>query len=224
MLFKGAEVATILTQIYYEESQKAHLYSFAVPYLNNDLTIFFENSIIQKIVNESNAERLSICSWKLRSKLRWYIGRPREITQELLESDYEVMSFTKNTEGHEMFGAAERWHPGFMKTFDMILGEIGKKRPLKVRDPIYQNHFSAKREIYQDYVKNYLSPAMRVMTSNPEINTLIMKDSRYSTLDRKDWSHMKQILGVPFIPMAPFLLERLFSVYVQNSGIKVSYL
>lgn len=217
-------MAASLTQIIYAEYQRSSCYPFSEIYFNHGLTIFFENSVLAELVPKIQADKISICSWKLDQKLRWYIGRPRPITLELLDSDYEVMTFTRNTDEHNMFGAAERWHPGFLKTFDMILEAIGVKRPMKIKIPIYQNHFSAKKDIYRDYVSKYLSPAMDVMTNVPEIHVECMKDSNYSTLDRKDYSFLKDKIGVGYVPMATFLLERLFSVYCQNTGVKITYL
>ena len=172
----------------------------------------------------SRCEKIAVCSWKLRAKLRYYIGRPREITPELLESDYEVMSFTKNTKDHRMFQAAEAWHPGFMNTFDKILGAIGVKRPGEIKIPVYQNHFSCRTTIYKDYVSTYLVPAMEAITNEPEINELAMKDSKYSDLTNQKAENLKEKLGIGYYPMTPFLLERLFSVYCQNRGIKISHL
>jgi len=225
MLFTCFEMAKAkLVQIYYEESQLSKLYPFAEPYYNDKLTIFFENDCIVKLVSETKADKIAVCSWKLREKFRWYIGRPRELTQELLESDYEVMSFTKNTKEHRMLSAAEQWHPGFLKTFDKILSAIGKTRPSEIKIPIYQNHFSAKREIYVQYVKNYLSPAMQSIMDDVEINNLAMQDSKYSDLTNQSAEHLQKKIGVNYYPLVPFLLERLFSVYVQNEGLKITHI
>jgi len=111
-----------------------------------------------------------------------------------------------------------------MNTFDKILGAIGVKRPGEIKIPVYQNHFSAKTVIYQDYVKTYLNPAMECILSDREINSLALQDSLYSDLTNKSGQLLKEKLGIAYYPMAPFLLERLFSVYCQNKGIKISHL
>lgn len=220
-------MAAELTQIIYDESQRAACYPFAKIYFNNTLTVFFENTIIVDVVSTSQADKIAVCSWKLKEKMRWYIGTPRPITETLLNSDYEVMSFTKNTKHHQMLAAADRWHPGFRETLKKICESIGVKTPGEVRIPIYQNHFSARREIYQDYVKNYLSPAMEVIKNDHHINKLAMADSNYSLLDKSSpekLNALKEKIGIPYYPMVPFLLERLFSVYVHNNKIKVDHL
>lgn len=213
-----------LYQIYYDESQLPKLYPFAIPYYNKGLTIFFESSVIKDIVLSTEADKIGVVSWKLKDKMRWYIGRPRELTQEILESDYEVMSFTKNTKDHHMLAAADRWHPGFLTTFDKILAKIGVSRPGEVKIPIYQNHHCSKTEIYKDYIQKYLSPAMDCMTNDPEINALAIQDSKYSDLTHQSADHLFDKIGMRIYPIAPFLLERLFSIYVHNFKINVTHL
>jgi len=220
-------VAGKLIQIYYAEEQKAHCFPFADLYYNQKLTIFFENEPISRLVMASEDEKLAVCSWKLRQKLRWYIGKPRELTQEVLNSDYEVLSMTKNSQNHQMLASADRHHKGFKVAFQKICDHIGLKVPGEVKIPIYQNHFSAKIEIYRDYVSNFLKPAMDFMTNNEEMNRMAMADSNYSQLSRNSAAtseYLQQQIGVSYYPLAPFLLERLFSVYVQNKRIKVTWL
>lgn len=219
-------MAAELVQIYYDESQKAEMYPFARPYFNDRLTIFFENSVIKDVVLASESEKIAVCSWKLRQKLRFFIGRPREITKDLLETDFDVMSFTKNTKYHRMLDNADAHHKGFRFLMGKILKEVGIPMPGEVKIPIYQNHFCARREIYQDYVKTYLSPAMEVMTSHPEIKEMVLADSNYSSLNKSGLSaqELHDKIGIPYYPLAPFLLERLFSIYVHNKRIPVTWL
>jgi hypothetical protein len=215
-------MAARLVQIVYKEEHRKECYPFADVYFNDNLTMHYENSVITSIVPYGTSDKIAVCSWKLRQKMRWYMGRPRELTQEVMESEYEVLSFTRNSEHHDMFGAAETWHPGFMKVFGRMCEIIGVGRPMKkITTPIYQNAFSAKAEIYRDYIKTYLNPAMSVLSG--ELKEEAMKDSHYSKLVKDvDPDYLKAKLGVPFTPMAPFILERLFSLYVMNKKITVT--
>jgi hypothetical protein len=142
--------AAELVQIYYDDSQKAACFPFARLYRNDTLTVFFENAPIAELVLASETEKIAVVSWKLKQKLRWYIGKPRELTQEVLESDYDVLSFTKNSPAHQMLASAARHHKGFKEGMQILCDHIGLKVPGEVKQPIYQNHFSAKREIYRD--------------------------------------------------------------------------
>ena len=220
-------MASKLIQIYYRHEQRVHCYPFAELYCNEGLTIFFENELIKRFVSRETADKIGVCSWKLREKFKMNIGRPRELTEEVINSDYEVLSFTRNTERHRMLEAAERWHPGFRAAMNLICESIGQRMPGEVKIPIYQNAFMAKREIYQDYVKNWLSPAMDAMLNDPELNKLSTVDSGYTNLAKKyaaDSERLQKLIGMPYYPLAPFLLERLFSIYVQQNKIPVTWL
>lgn len=221
----------IFYQIYYHESQKENMFPFATPYFNDGLTIFFENSVIAEIVSrETEADKLAICSWKLKDKLQWNLAwprRPHELTEEILNSDYDVLPFTRNSKYHTMLAAANGWHPGFKDAMTRIVTGIGKKMPEEVKIPIYQNAFSAKLEIYKDYVSDYLNPAMELIKNDPEVYKLATVDSHYTKLMREDCAtsdYLQQKIGFPYYPLVPFLLERLFSVYVHNKNINVTFL
>jgi hypothetical protein len=217
-------MAAKLIQLYYNDEQQEKIFPFAVPYKTEGLTVFFENYWIKELVLASKDEKIAVCSWKLKEKLRWYIGHRRELTQQVLETDYEVLTFTRNTKYHQMLAAANAWHPGFLKTFDKILAKIGVTRPNEVKIPIYQNHFAARTEIYKDYVQNYLVPAMDCIQNDAEINEMAMRDSKYSDLTNQSAAHLLLKIGICYYPMIPFLLERLFSVYVSNKRIAITYL
>lgn len=220
-------MACELTQIIYDESQRAACYGFASIHFNETLTPYFENSVIIRVVESSKADKIAVCSWRLKEKFKWYIGKRREFTQEVLDSDYDVLALTRNTKNHRMIEEANVYHKGFRETFRKILMAIDVPAPHEVKIPIYQNHFSAKREIYQDYIKRYLKPAIEVMENDPEIRKLAMADSNYSVLDKaspEKLDRLEKLIGMRFYPLSPFLLERLFSVYVQNERIKVTHL
>lgn len=219
-----------LVQIVYDddimsaEERAKSCFPFARIYKNETLTIFFENSVIVDQVLSSKADKIAVCSWELKNKLRWNPFKHRELTQEILESEYEVLSFTRNTENHKMLGAANSWHKGFIEIFDKVLGRVGIKRGFELKTPIYQNHFSARSHIYRDYVNRYLLPVMELIQNDKEINAMAMRDANYTKLKRGKSGNLQKFLGIDYYPLAPFLLERLFSVYVQNHGIKVTYL
>lgn len=227
-------MAAELIQIVYKDEQKATCFPFARIYFNEGLTIFFENTIISELVTASKSEKIGVFSWKLshpkHTKLGWNAGWPRrihEITEEVINSDYDVLPFTKNTKYHTMIAAASEWHPNFREYMTKIVEGIGKKMPLEVKKPIYQNAFMAKREIYQDYVNDYLNPAMELIKNDPEVYKMATADSNYTQLVKKEAAsaeYLQEKIGMAWYPMVPFLLERLFSIYVHNKNINVTYL
>ncbi len=198
-------------QIYYHDSKLPELFPFATPYKNDTLTPFFENEPIAQIVLKSNADKISVCSWALRQKMTMRIPPRRELTEEVLNENFDVMSFSKNTPGHDMLGALEVWHRGATAILQLIWAELGLDMPKKPKHPIYQNHFCATKEVYKEYVLDFLIPAMYLMEFDAEIKKLCWQNSNYNvtTLNKPvDFDRIENFFGVRYIPMHPFLLER----------------
>jgi len=214
-------------QIVYREAHKDYIFPFAKPYFNKTLTPFFENSVITELVLNSDADKIAVCSWALRHKMTMRIPPRRELTEEVLYDDFVVMSFTKNSPEHDMLTALEVWHNGSLELLKKIWGELGYDMPNKVKFPIYQNAFCAKTEVYLDYVTNFLVPAMYLMEFDDEIKKLCYKDSGYRVTilgQPVDMENITKNLGISYFPMHPFLLERCFSLWINNMGLKVVYL
>lgn len=224
-----------LYQIYYRESQLSGLYPFAIPHFNPKLTVFFENSVIPGVVLSSDAKKIGVCSPALRSKINNRIPMREEFTQEVINRDYDVLSFTrrqnpsKGPESHFMLAKMDHWHPGSRETFNMILECIGiqpfhnRREP---KDPIYQNAFMAHASIYRDYVNSCLVPAMEVMQQDGELRKRCYEDSQYFKLKTEPGYRnlIKDQLGMDYVPMHTFLLERLFSCWINGKGLNVQYL
>jgi hypothetical protein len=213
-----------LYQIYYKEEQKPTLFPFAIPYFNDQLSIFFENDVIVKLVTECNSAKISVCSHKLREKLHYRVGARAPLTEEALNSDYEVLSFTRNTKYHNMMARASVWHNEFLPTITKLWAKLGYKMPSEVKSPIYQNHYSAKIDIYQEYVFDFLIPAMKLVHDDTEMHNLMLKDSGYHSLTTGDISAVSEKTGLSYYPLCPFVLERCPALWFHMKKIKVSYL
>jgi hypothetical protein len=212
---------TDLYQIYYKPEHLSQLYPFAKPVENKGLTIFFENQVISEIVPLSESEKVAVCSWKLGTKMR----RSFPITLESLYKPFEVLSFTRNSHRHQMLAMASAWHPDFRPAFDLLWSKLGMKVKYETRQPVYQNHYAAKTEIYKRYVSEFLKPSMELITKDEELNALMMKPSNYGRLSRDaDLKSVKEKLGMTDYPLCPFVLERCPSMWFDLNGIKVSYL
>ena len=214
-----------LYQLYYRDEQKEKLLPFSIPYKTEGLTIFFENDWISKLVMASNADKIGVTSWKLRDKMRARVGLRVPLSLEVLNSDYEVLSLTKNSKKHTMLAHLYHWHPNSKQAMELLWQKLGFKLCGEVKNPIYQNHYVAKREIYQDYVNNFLNPAMELIKTDEELNILMMSESNYGKLNREaDIRSVKAKLGLNYYPLAPFILERCPSCWFDMKGIKISYL
>lgn len=216
---------TSLYQVYYDDKQLPKLFPFAIPYKNEGLTIYFENDCIVKLVKATTAEKVGVCSWKLADKMRLRVGQRGLLTQKVLESEYDVLSLTRNSSKHQMLARANAWHPGFMTTIKLLWEKLGYKMPGEAKQPIYQNHFLAKTEIYRDYVDNFLIPAMELIEKDEELNKLMLQPSGYGRLNRQaDMRSVKAKLGMTDYPLTPFVLERCPSLWFTMKRINVTYL
>lgn len=212
-------------QIIYDERQRSKLYDFAIPYFNEDLTIFFECSVIAKLVTESKADKIGVFSWKLKEKVSNRVGMRGPVTLEALSGDYEVLSLTRNSSRHCMLAAANAWHADFIPTITLLWEKLGYKIPREAKSPIYQNAFLGKREVYLDYVNNFLIPAMELTDTNEEVRNKMIQPSGYGRLNRHaDLKRVKQKLGMDDYPLSCFILERCPALYFQMKGYKISYL
>lgn len=216
---------TALHQIYYDEKQLSKLYTFAFPYYNPTLTIFFENTIIKDLVSRAQCEKIAVTSWKLQDKLRMRVGLRGALTQEVLNSDYDVLSFTRNSKKHQMLAMANAWHKGFIPTIRLLWEKLGLKMPEEAKQPVYQNSYAAKTSIYRDYVDNFLIPAMNLIQTDEQLHNSMVQSSGYGHLNRQaDLKSVKMKLGMDEYPLCPFILERCPPLYYQLKGIRISYL
>lgn len=214
-----------LYQIYYKEDQRHKLLPFSIPYFNEGLTIFFENDPIVKLVRETKADKIGVCSWKLSDKMRIRTGMRGALTPQVMESDFQVLSLTKNSSRHQMLSMAKAWHPSFGPTISLLWEKLGYKMPGEAKNPIYQNSWIGKSEIYKRYVEEFLSPAMDLVMSNEELHTMMLQPSNYGHLSRNsDLKSVKQKLGLSDYPLCPFVFERCPPLWLQMHGYKISYL
>lgn len=216
-------------QILYDESQRENLYPFARPYYSCGLTPYFENAIIAGIVPTLNADYISVCSWRLRQKrggAAHYLGGfgKDEFTYEKIEAamPFDVAILTPHSPTHQPLVMARNWHgKAWVDAFDAFkpfLRQFGKI-PDELTYTIYENHFIARKEIYHEYVSTYLLPAIRFIGDDP----VFYMDSLYTSKkkDQAEIQRVQNLLKANDWPILPFLLERLFSFYIEGKGFNV---
>lgn len=225
-------------QIYYDDIQKEEIYPFAQPYKNYGLTPFFENSVIAELVPASNADLIGVCSWALKRKRQVgptpiVLKGDTSLTEEkILSTDFDVAVLTPRSGSHQMLHMATQWHgdiwaKGFAGIKMFLFRELGIKVPDELKHPVYENHFIAKKGIYQDYVNNFLVPVMEFMKDEIYMfgnRSAFLLPSGYTKRKRakpEEQQRIKQMLGFDDWPIAPFLLERLFSIYINDKGYKI---
>ncbi len=214
-------------QAYYDQSQKDQLYPFARPYFSAGLTPYFENSFIAGLVPGSSADLISVCSWRLRKKRNdgyspILTGNQPLTEERILNAEFDVAVLTPHSPSHLPLYMASHWHgkawDDAFSAFKPFLLQFGKV-PDELTYAIYENHFIAKKEIYHDYVNRYLIPAINFISDKP----VFFVDSGYvaKKRDQVEIKRVQRLLGKTDWPIAPFLLERLFSIYCEGRGFKI---
>lgn len=216
-------------QILYDETQREKLYPFAKPYFSCGLTPYFENAIIAGVVPTSNADYIAVCSWRLKQKRGDTIVQlggmgKDELSLAKIEAamPFDVAILTPHTPSHKPLAMAPNWHGkawvDAFNAFKPFLAQFGKV-PDELRYAIYENHFIARKEIYHEYVSTYLLPAIRFIGDNP----VFYMDSLYvpKKKDQAEIQRVQKLLKAGDWPILPFILERLFSFYINDKGFNV---
>lgn len=211
-------------QIIYDEVQRPVCYEFSKCHFNAGLSSYFENSVIAELVPTSTAEYIAVCSWRLREKRQqgWtpiLLGNA-ELTLERIENnDFDIAILCPFDKEHKTMECARAWHGA---VWDDAISELGKLMPIPDElegNAIYQNHFIARREIYQSYVAECLNPVMQYM----EGKEVFFRPSGYvrKKRDQKEISETLGKLGMDDWPLAPFILERLFRIWIDKKPYKI---
>jgi len=213
-------------QIYYDQSQKSELYDFAKPVYSVGLTPYFENQFIVSLVPQSEADYISVCSWRLRKKRndsQHYLKNDLSLTKEkILNASFDVAILTPHSTAHKPLAMAPNWHgKAWVDAFDAFkpfLSQFGKV-PDELTYAIYENHFIARADIYKAYVNDFLIPAIDFIGNDP----VYFADSNYlpKKKDTEEITRVQKLLKSNDWPILPFLLERLFSLYINDKGFKV---
>ena len=214
-------------QIYYKQEHKEYLYDFAKPYYSAGLTPYFENAIIAGVVPTCEADYISVCSWRLKKKRGdsiHYLGGfgSDQLTMDKIQAamPFDVAILTPRSPSHQVLSMAANWHgKAWNDAFNALKPFLGHVQS-ELTHAIYENHFIAKAEVYKDYVNSFLIPCIEFMGDNP----VFFADSGYlqKKKDQEEITRVQKILGRKDWPILPFVLERLFSIYIEGKGINVT--
>jgi hypothetical protein len=109
------------------------------------------------------------------------------------------------------------WDNAFeaLKPFLRTFGKV----PEELTYSIYENHFIARKEIYHAYVKDCLIPAIDYCGSD----MVYFVDALYTPKKKntEEVQRVQKLLGRNDWPIIVFLLERLFSFYIEGKGLNV---
>ncbi len=204
-------------QIYFKEDQLSELYPFSTPYFNNTLTNYFENSVIADLVPKTDADLISVCSWRLKQKRGNGIRLNKQLTSEALNDDYDIAILTPRSPSHKPLYMASLWHG---KAWIEAIKDLKRfiRIPQEVKNSIYENHFIARGDIYKDYVLTCLLPCMEYMSSR---HVYFAPSGYAKKKSPKEVDDYRKKTGYIDWPIAPFVLERLFSIWIDSKNFKI---
>lgn len=181
-----------------------------------DGSIFFEYLPMLDAIDVENSEYVGIFSWKMPFKN----GISKTILYKLFKEfgDPDIINLTPHYKG--LSGRFIEWtdsyHPTFMDKFKVLCDKLG----LKYAEPkniIFSNMVIMKREVYKDYLENYIKPAIELFKG--ELFEMGMENARYTAgLDAEE---CEKAFGLPYYPFTTFLLERLMGVYIDNKNLTI---
>jgi len=213
------------------KKQKKEYNIFSIKYLDSQLveykpvlnkinsteqkSYFFEyNPMIDIVKKTETNEYVGIFSHKFPYKTGFY----KKILFEILDKEKsDIIIFCKPIKNYLDF--TEKCHPGFQKIFKKLCDKLD----LQIRDKhiptIYSNFFVAKGNIYREYIK-ILEKACNIMEEDEEIKKLCWQDANYKVSLSSE--ELFKYTGLKYYTFHTFILERLFSVWLDNSNFSIS--
>ena len=144
-------------------------------------------------------------------------GYKQQVARSIYEiQELDALGFHPRLRQKNVITQGNRWHgEDFSQITQLIFDKAEIARDVQKPLPriVMHNYVIARPHIYEQYVKEILSPCMDVMMYDPEIYALVWQDSTYHK-KKKMTEKLKQDLGVPFYPMHTFICERLWAVFL----------
>jgi len=211
----------MIFQTYYDKETK-DMVEFE-PYYNNNLTEFFENSVILDLIKQGKCEEgyFGVFGPHIREKINFkqdgFLFNAPNLYKVIKQYDCDVYSFCSRRKQENIVLQAERYHPGFVDMMNKILDSVGLKLPKKLSKIVLFNNLVAKQNFWHNYTKDLLIPAMNLLSNMPEA----YQDSGYSKISSvrrmtpEKTERFMAAFGKPHYPYHPFLCERLPSIYLE---------
>lgn len=173
----------------------------------------FENNVIIDIIDNhyDSIEELylGIFSWKFGMKTGIF---PKKLYW-LLEKnpDFDIYNFCRPLSMPYML-FTEKVHPGFLERFTYLLRKLDIPY-CEPKNVVYSNFFIAKKEIYKDFVNTLIKPSITIMETDDYLKTKVFMPCNYNGLSS---DKLKEFTGMEYYSFHTFVLERLFSFYLEQ--------
>lgn len=203
----------MIYQICYNQEQEKNCIKGAKVIYNKTLHPSFENMVIAQIAPTIKDDYFGIFSHKFKLK---HPSKKYTLDAIMKEAEkVDVLSFFGNHKQKDMVGfMGQNMRANFYELIEVLLKGTGYKIPKKTKFIIYGNTFVAKNDIYQDYVKTLLRPAL---LNAKKIEDKLMSPSNYKGTDEAiGHFNTKFRVKLTRYPIYPFVFECLFSIYLSN--------
>ncbi len=205
-------------QVAFDERSQQALNPLWSAYMNTEPSPFFEAAVIRTLLRAglpAEADYVGVLSWKFAEKIPI---RPADLFSRLaIGPEADVYSFFGSVRSQAIWPLAEARHPGITRTAALVLRRVGLDvDPHRLRGHvIYQNHFFARRSLYEQFGRDLLLPALDAMADPDDglLQALLRQDSRYRDPSVPE-ARLVAMFGVPYYCLHPFIAERLFSTWL----------
>jgi hypothetical protein len=211
-------------QSYFDASQRRDLIKGVIPfYTKGLLSPFIENSFIlaiNQLERQTDSTHWGLISWDANgTKNRGTRQRRGAVTIDQIYNaveQFDVVALATFSGRGDIVGSANRVHGGkvgdvIKMVCDHMKIEVLKEYP---KDRIVmQNQVITSKQIFSDYIDTYLLPACEFLIHYPEY---AFRDSGYQN-GRTKWKEaIQKQLGLDYLPIHTFVLERLWTIYLAN--------
>ena len=205
-------------------SEALKLLSHCAVLIRKEKSVFWENEAYMSVPNSPGSAYIGLVAFPLykETKIPIELASITTAIHDGMLRNSDVVAFIslslKNVE-QAVFSHGER----FVAAWDMLLQGLGHTlETIRSHDDVsgfYCNAWVAKRFVYNKYSK-FVSRALDLVKNNSTLRAILMADSGYMTLPGQV-DTVLEVYNVSFVPLLPFVLERLPAFYFASRKYRV---
>lgn len=178
---------------------------------------FEYNAIIDIVDNQvgdlKEDDYLGIFSYKFPNKTGLSKTIVNKIIRQNVSNNIDIFGFSPSYYRGNYFAFSELQHPGLLSILSKVCDKLGLKMPQEPSKVVYSNFFIAKKSIYTKYVNEIVKPALEILEG--KLWQEVDKDASYKSGVNAE--KLKALTGLDYYNFVTFVLERMFSVWVENN-------
>lgn len=165
-----------------------------------------------------NTDYIGVFSHKFGAKTGIY---PKMLWKILEGKEYQKYDFINLAPqywktGREYLEFSENQHPGLLERLKELCQIVNLKYVENPNVINFSNFYIMKKEMFNDYVNNYITPAIEYMENHRD---RFFIDAQYK--GGLPAEELEKYTGLSYYPIITFVLERLILMYLENKNLKV---